>query len=350
MQRPPPFYPGSFHVRVTRTVPSSAKGKILVIRGGAIGDFILTLPVLAALRERFPDVRLELLSYPRVAPLAVAGGLAHHAQSIDARPLASFFARGGPLPAQLADYFGSFALIISYLFDPDRIFQDNVARCSKAQFLVGPHRPDERTDQHATEAFLRPLERLAIFDADPIPRLDLSAHPRSENALVLQPSPLPSANTADPLQLEHWLALHPGSGSERKNWPEESWEKLLVQLQSTTRLRFLLIGGEAEGQRLGRLAALVSQERLRVAESLSLTELAVLLGQCWGYIGHDSGISHLAAAVGLQSLILWGATKQSVWRPRNARVYLLSAPAGLPAVSVEDVLAAIRRQLAETAP
>ena len=76
-------------------------GKILVIRGGAIGDFILTLPVLAALRERFPDVHRELLGYPRVADLALAAGLVDRVQSIDARPMASFFARGGPLPEQL---------------------------------------------------------------------------------------------------------------------------------------------------------------------------------------------------------------------------------------------------------
>ena len=49
------------------------QNKILVIRGGAIGDFILTLPVLSALRAQFPDTRLELLGYPHIAQLARAG-------------------------------------------------------------------------------------------------------------------------------------------------------------------------------------------------------------------------------------------------------------------------------------
>ena len=48
------------------------ENKILVIRGGAIGDFILTLPVLAALRRQFPQTRLEVLGYPHIARLAVA--------------------------------------------------------------------------------------------------------------------------------------------------------------------------------------------------------------------------------------------------------------------------------------
>jgi heptosyltransferase-3 len=57
--------------------PASVKApRILVIRGGAIGDFILTLPVLAALRERFPGVEIEVLGYPHIASLALSGGLA----------------------------------------------------------------------------------------------------------------------------------------------------------------------------------------------------------------------------------------------------------------------------------
>src|SRR5260221_5504612 len=62
----------------------STQGNILVIRGGAIGDFILTLPVLSALRQHFPRVRLEILGYPHIAHLALAGRLADHVRSIEA--------------------------------------------------------------------------------------------------------------------------------------------------------------------------------------------------------------------------------------------------------------------------
>ena len=56
-------------------------GRILVIRGGAIGDFILTLPVLAALRAQFPQARLVVLGYPHIASLALAGELADEVHS-----------------------------------------------------------------------------------------------------------------------------------------------------------------------------------------------------------------------------------------------------------------------------
>src|SRR6185503_5065053 len=100
---------------------SSPRGKILVIRGGAIGDFLLTLPVITALRRQFPEAHLEVLGYPHIVQLAVAGGLVDRAQSIEARALAEFFARDGKLSADLCDYFSEFDIIVSYLYDPDEI-------------------------------------------------------------------------------------------------------------------------------------------------------------------------------------------------------------------------------------
>jgi len=88
---------------------------------------------------------------------------------------------------------------------------------------------------HATEVFLKPLERLAIFGADPIPRLALNSQ----------------CSTLKP------LAIHPGSGGEKKNWPEERWRELLQRIVSETDWPLLLVGGEAEGERLQRLATLL---------------------------------------------------------------------------------------------
>ena len=299
-------------------------GKILLIRGGAIGDFILTLPALVALRQQFPDARLEVLGYPHIAQLALAGGLADDMKSIEARALASFFARDGQLDEGLARYFAGFALIISYLYDPDEIFQSNVGRCSAAQFIVGPHRPEEKLALHATEVFLKPLERLAIYDADPVPRLPINPQRSTLNR----------------------LALHPGSGSERKNWPEENWMRLIQHLQTATRFSFLLVGGEAEVGRLRRLSAVFRPDRLELAQCLPLAELARRLQSCLGFIGHDSGISHLAAALGVAALVLWGETNETVWRPRGERVTVLRWPEGLQGLPVERVLDQLQRFLA----
>ncbi|HEX5219317.1 MAG TPA: glycosyltransferase family 9 protein [Verrucomicrobiae bacterium] len=298
---------------------SSPRGKILVIRGGAIGDFILTLPAIAALRQQFPEVHLEVLGYPHIVQLAEAGGLVNRVQAIEARGLAGFFARNGELSEDLCDYFSDFNIIVSYLYDPDEIFKMNIARCSPAQFIVGPHRPDEAADVHATEAFLKPLERLAIFGADQVPHL----------SLVVDESIARHAPT---------IALHPGSGSERKNWSETNWTRLFRELIDQSTFNLLLVGGEAEGDRLANYARVLPAERVRVARSLPLKELARQLKDCAGFIGHDSGITHLAAAVGLPTLALWAETNMDIWRPLGNNVVLLQGETGIESLPISRVL------------
>ena len=299
-----------------------SKGKILVIRGGAIGDFILTLPAIAALRQQFPQAHLEVLGYPQIIQLAQAGGLVDRVQAIEARGLAGFFARNGELSEDLRDYFSEFNIIISYLYDPDEIFKTNVARCSHGQFIVGPYRPDEKNGVHATDVFLKPLERLAIFEADTTPRL----------AIASKRTPLASH-----------LCLHPGSGSERKNWPEENWVELIARLINETPLSLLFVGGEAEGERLQRLAAVLPPTRCIVAKSLPLVELAQHMKACRGFVGHDSGITHLAAALGLPTTVLWAHTVEETWRPQGAHVTVLRAADGISGITVNQVIEKLLR-------
>jgi len=324
------------------------RGRILVIRGGAIGDFILTLPAIAALRRHFPEAHLEVLGYPHIIELAVAGGLVNRGQSIEARALAGFFARNGELTQDLADYFSEFDLIISYLYDPDGIFQTNVARCASAQFIQGPHRPDEKSALHASKVFLRPLERLAIFDADPVPRLGLGALECADMSALLNSATCRAVQKPRHLVTLQMpacptLALHPGSGSESKNWPEQNWAVLLERLLQQTGFSFLLVGGEAEGDRLDRLAANVDPARLRLARSLPLPELARLLEKCAAFIGHDSGISHLAAALNLPGVVLWGESNQTIWRPQSEKMFVLRREDGLAKLEVDEVIHVILR-------
>jgi heptosyltransferase-3 len=321
---------------------SAGARPILVIRGGAIGDFVLTLPVLAALRRRFPASPLAVLGRPHIVPLAMASGLADEVRSIESRALAAFFVRDAPLDPEWTAFLAGFGSILSFLHDPDGTFRENLARCSHSQFIAGPPRPDESQGRHATEVFLEPLERLGIVRADPVPRLSLS-RPRGDRSAAGPPRSLPPM-----------LAAHPGSGSPRKNWPEAQWAALLGRLIRQTDFQLLLIGGEAEGDRVGRLAAALPVSRVHAARDLPLVELAERLTGCAAFIGHDSGISHLAAALGLPGVALWGDSVEDVWRPRSPRILLLRHPPGLADLSVDQVMDALlavwARQRQETPP
>jgi len=93
-------------------------------------------------------------------------------------------------------------------------------------------------------------------------------------------------------------------------------------------------GGEG---RLRCLSAGLPVARFRLAQNLPLSELAHRLRQCAAFAGHDSGITHLAAALGLPGFVLWGESAEAVWRPKSEHLVLLRDPRGLAGLSVERV-------------
>src|SRR5207248_9201561 len=111
--------------------------RILVIRGGALGDFILTLPALKALRAAHPQSRIEILGYPHIAIIADKRFYADAVRSIEYSALSRFFARDAELPLDLRDYFSAFDPILSYLYDPDQIFENNSRQRAAKRILRG---------------------------------------------------------------------------------------------------------------------------------------------------------------------------------------------------------------------
>ena len=77
-------------------------------------------------------------------------------------------------------------------------------------------------------------------------------------------------------------------------------------------------------------------------------QVAQRLAVCRAFVGHDSGITHLAAAVGLPGLVLWGPSNDVVWRPRSERMKILRGSPGLASLPVEKVLAGVQEMLAGT--
>lgn len=287
--------------------------RILVIRGGAIGDFVLTLPAIHLLRDAFPEATLEILGYKHIVALAENRFYANASRSIEYAALASFFARGGDLPSELADYFDSFDLVVSYLFDPDGIFERNIARCGVDMFLACSSKVT--TGEHAAIQLARPLEQLDL-------RLSTAAAKLYPNAADRQ-----FAETY--LSSERVVALHPGSGSPTKNWPVESWRDLAHHLlESDAAASLLILGGEADGSGLAAMRQDFSGAPAQFTENLALPLLAAVLEKCALFLGHDSGISHIAAAVATPCVLLFGPTDPAVWAPANPQVRVLRAPEG----------------------
>jgi heptosyltransferase III len=305
--------------------------RILVIRGGAIGDFILTLPALKALRDARPQMHMEILGYKHIAVLAENRFYAQAVQSIEYGALARFFACNSVLPAELANYFASFDLIVSYLYDPDQIFETNLRRCGVENLICGPARIVENSG-HAARQLAQPIEKLGIKVLDLTERIFPSTQDRqfAREFLASVPQPI--------------IAIHPGSGSYKKNWPLENWIGLFSPGSRFANLEGLVVvTGEAEEAQTDQLEREWTKRDIRLARNLPLPRLAAVLERSI-FIGHDSGISHLAAAAGANCILLFGPTDPNVWAPMNDNVQILRSPnAKLSDVGIDAVQAAFAK-------
>ena len=297
-------------------------GKALVIRGGAIGDFILTLPAISLLRSGLQDTRIDILGYRPVVDLAAEAGLADSVRSIEHAALAGFFAPGSELDRQWCDYFSGFDLVVSYLHDPDGYFRGNLERAGVQELLEGIPRVDCSAGEHASYQLARVLENIALFLDDPSPIINL-----------------PDSGDDIP---ENSIAIHPGSGAAAKNWRLGDWIRLGEEIAGDKgEYRILLITGEAEEEKHAELSAAwcAAGVIFQHAHHWPLPRLGGALSKCRLFLGHDSGISHLAAAVGIPCLLLFGPTDPAIWAPVHPGVEVLCSESGrMSDIQYPDVL------------
>lgn len=282
--------------------------KILVLRGGALGDFIVTLPALALLRQRWPAAQIEFVGNATAAALALDAGLLNRLHSQDEARWSALYGRT-PLPAELSAYLVTFDLVLNFWPDPDR----DLAR----HF---PARPDQF---FLSAAALPALAPAAAYYCAPLRALGWI----STSTWFRLASPTTDAR---------FIALHPGSGSPQKNWPLSRWIELCTWLRDSHRAELLIITGEADSAAVSALATYGA-----AAHQLPLRSLVAELSRCRFFLGHDSGISHLAAACGLPSLLLFGPTDAAMWAPPAPHVQVLRRGPALADISLADVKAAL---------
>ena len=277
--------------------------KILVIRGGALGDFLLTLPSVAGLRQKWPEARLEMVANPRFGELVTGPGRVDAVQAIDRPGLAGFFAKGGVLEPDWCDYFSEFDLTISYLFDPDGIFQANWKRGGgQGDYLaINPTGPRRAAWKHLAD----PLMTLEVMPG-------MSHLLRGEKLGIME---VPTARGSAPR-----VVIHPGSGGARKCWPLEGWLAELKTWRQEQPMELVWMAGEVEGDLLQRVPEEWKIKPHAVWENRPLAEVFNLLRAGDLYLGHDSGISHLAAWAGIPCGLLFGPTDPKIWAPPGSHV------------------------------
>jgi len=295
--------------------------RIAVLRPGALGDAVLTLPVLESLSAT--GAAVTAVGHAVFALAADCGLAAAHVAFDDVR-LLGLFADGGS-----CSLFAGFDLAIAY-GSGDSSLAASLRRSGVRRVVQWPSRPP--AGAHMVAHLLGAIETAGLGAACRAPSLPPRTAWLDAARAWLGSQGLSGA----------FAAIHPGSGGRAKRWPVERFAALAPALA----LPIVWLLGPAEqaddeareaGRRLGVMA-----------ENLPLTTLAGLLASCSAYVGNDSGVTHLAAAVGAPTVALFGPTDPAVWAPLGADVRALGGPGagGFAALSVEAVADAARRMLA----
>ena len=303
---------------------------ILVIRGGAIGDFILTLPAIHALRDKHPTARMEIMGYTHITKLAHERFYADAVRAMDHRSVAGFFAARSELDPELSSYFRSFEVVISYLYDPDHIFATNLERAGVKRLSATDGRPTQMI--HAMEHLSKWLPDLDIPHQIQAPRLYHSLEDSAKADAFL-------ASLHKP-----FVALHIGSGSTFKTWLVERYLELAEWLKSRN-IHVLVLDGPADIETATPFWKDSRSKNCLRVHGQELPVVAAILQRCSVFVGNDSGISHMAAAVGTPTIAIFGTTDPRLWGPRGKSVVILQRGTAVAAVQVGHVKTALEPHL-----
>jgi ADP-heptose:LPS heptosyltransferase len=294
-------------------LPLSSTQKILMIHAGGIGDLLLALPAMRIFRQAFPGFQLELMGKPARLSLVAYDLQATSVHSVDQAGMAYFYVEDGPLPEPLRTFFSGFGAALIFGKSNPGIFSRNLQRTGIRRVLALPSFPPEDRTIHVSDFLVQSLRTEGLGDQASFPPLRLTGEARS---------------WAEKFWIENewsWdqrvLAIHPGSGSPAKNWDPKNFARVVDWAVERAEVLFIL--GPAEEFRKEEIGRKMKEKGLAVAEDLSLIQVAALLQKSSAYLGNDSGITHLAASLGIPTIAVFSITNPQVWGPRGPRVKIL---------------------------
>jgi ADP-heptose:LPS heptosyltransferase len=265
---------------------------VLVIHPGALGDVVLGFSALERLSQRFEAV--DLLCQEQIGRAAMRLRLVRRSFPIESARFADLY--GGFSP-WLSSWIAGYGQVL--LFSVSATLSDQLQRHTGCPVVRIPPRPGKNRRRHTADHLLAHLARCGLADpARPAVFRDLRA-PDADPARVL---------------------LHPGAGSPKKRWPAERFFELADRLAAAgSDPQFIL--GPAEQD----LAPAVKERPWPLFTTESLTDLLGRLLRAGALVGNDSGVSHLAAYVGLPTVAVFGPTDPAIWSPRGRAVAVVAS-------------------------
>ncbi|MEQ9643623.1 MAG: glycosyltransferase family 9 protein [Alphaproteobacteria bacterium] len=299
-----------------------ATGRVLVIKHGALGDFVMALGPMRAIRAHHPDAHIVLLTGSPFADLAVASGVADEIWTDD-RPrwwrldqiwrLRRALAGGGFGMVYDLQTSGRTGWYYRLWPDPKPLWSGIAAGCSH---------PDDNPDRRRIHTIDRQREQLRRAGIADVPDPDLSWLTASLDGFGLP---------------RRYAVLVPGGAAHRpaKRWPTSRYAAL-AQALATRDLTPVVVGGVGEGALAGEIRS-ACREAIDLTGRTEIVELAALFRGATLAVGNDTGPMHVAAIAGAPSLVLFSKEsdpKRTAPRGRKVKVLRKAALNQLPLANV----------------
>jgi len=290
--------------------------RLLVIQLADIGDLVLSTPALSALRDAHPDAHIAVLTTRHAAPILDGTGLANEVITFDKHAFDRVSALLRPSNAIAA-------LALAWRLRRGRYDTAIVLH----HFSTGLGALKFRALLRASGARVRVgLDNgRAGFLTDTVPDRGFGARHQAQYWLDLvglvggdtSPRPARIAESAFTLPPKTRLrvAIHAGSGgySTARRWEPERFAAVADDLHDSHGAEIVLVGGRGDDSR-----SVLEAMRVRALDltgQTTLAELAAALRTCDLFIGADSGVMHIAAAVGVPTVAIFGPSNADAWRP-----------------------------------
>jgi len=303
----------------------------LILQPGAIGDCILTLPLVGFMKDSLGLGAIDILGHAEYVGILPGRSRTDGIRSIESVDLHRLFVEaktfdlpdGDPLINAFADY----SWIVTFLGEPDSSFEQNLiftANCSHSAAVVAlATKPPKKYSGHISDFH---IEQFAA-------QSDMSLEPhrtRLDDALITAAE----ADTRRGRELlnetgiefpENVVVIHPGSGGLEKCWHIENFLSLAEELGRRGREVVFLLG-PAESERYDKKTLARIAGSARYLKDLSLTQVLQVLNCADSFVGNDSGITHLAAGLGTKTIAVFGPTDPGMYRPIGPSVHVFAVP------------------------
>lgn len=288
------------------------KRSVVAIHPGALGDVLLAVPAIKKLASQFPRHNILLIARASVSRLLADCRVIDGWIPAESQICSGLFARFGCQSNELGSHLERCDAAVAWTEDVDGSLADVLREYGVLKIWIQSPFSSALQRKHQRERF---LETIGEGSASGLGEeaLQISDHLHEEGRIYLESKGIIKGRSL--------VLVHPGSGSIHKCLRPEKLACIIQQLQSRE-MSPVLLEGPADQDTLEGVLRLLSKKP-PVLRDLDLSLLAGVLAHTDLYLGHDSGVTHLAALLGVRTVAVFGPTDHHRWAPHGRHVTIL---------------------------